>query len=510
MILGEVSRTANTAVTLDDLFRRVSVRDPDALALADPPNREDFTEGAPRTLSFARTDRAISALAEKLRGFGLQTDTVVAMQLPNTVESIVAFLGVLRAGMIAVPIPLLWRQQDIVEALRRVDAKAIVTLPRIGTTGHAELAMQAAVELFPIRHVCSFGANLPDGIVSLDEVFASGSVDTAAPYIRPGPAAAHVAAITFGLDTKGFVPIARSHVELVAAGLETFLEAGAEANTSVLSTIPIGSFAGLALTLVYWLLSGGALHLHHGFDPDAFGAQSGSLTGGTVVLPASALASVAEAGLLREAHRTIIALWRAPERLTSAKPWHGKPTLVDVASFGEIGLVAARRGENRLPTAIRYGLVNPSRRAPGAPVVIETARSDVGTLALRGRMVSVHAFAPGAKSANPQRLLSDSAGYVDTGFACHLDRNAQTLTITAPPSGTIAVGGYCFRANLIDALVADADLDATLVALPDSDLGQRFAGAASDRVTLRAKLQAQGINPLISGAFVPRGAPEAA
>jgi AMP-binding enzyme len=508
MILSEVSRMADTAVTLDDLLRRVGVRHPGALALADPPNRENFTDGAPRTLSFAQADRAISALAEKLRGLGLQTDTVVAMQLPNTVESIVTFLGVLRAGMIAVPIPLLWRQQEIVEALRGVDAKAIVTFQRIGTTAHAELAMQAAVELFPIRHVCSFGPNLPDGIVSLDDVFASGSV--AAPYTRPGPAAAHVAAITFGLDAKGFVPMARSHVELVAAGLETFLEAGAAADTSLLSTIPIGSFAGLALTLVYWLLSGGALHLHHGFDPDTFDAQSGLLTGGTVVLPASALASIAEAGLLQEAHRTIVALWRAPERLASAKPWHGKPALVDVASFGEIGLVAARRGENRLPATIRHGVVNSSRRAPGAPVVIETARSDVGTLALRGRMVSAHTFAPGAKGAHSPRLSPDSAGYVDTGFACRLGGNAQTLTITAPPSGTIAVGGYCFRENLIDALVADADPDATLVALPDSDLGQRLAGAAADRATLRAKLQAQGINPLISGAFQPRGAPKAA
>ncbi len=75
MILGEVSRTADTAVTLDDLFRGVSVRHPDTLALADPPNREDFTDGAPRTLSFAQADRAISALAGKLRGLGLQTDS---------------------------------------------------------------------------------------------------------------------------------------------------------------------------------------------------------------------------------------------------------------------------------------------------------------------------------------------------------------------------------------------------------------------------------------------------
>ena len=128
MILGEGSRTAGTAATLDDLFRRAGVRHPDAIALADPPNREQFTDGAPRTLSFAQADRAISAFAAKLRGLGLQTDTVVAIQLPNTVESIVAFLGVLRAGMIAAPVPLLWRRQEMVAALGHIGAKAIVTV----------------------------------------------------------------------------------------------------------------------------------------------------------------------------------------------------------------------------------------------------------------------------------------------------------------------------------------------------------------------------------------------
>src|SRR5262249_38744383 len=114
MILGEAARTAGSAATLDDLFRRAGVRHPDAIALSDPPNPEGFTDGPPRTLTFAQADRAISAFATRLRGLGLQTDTPVALQLPNTVESVVAFLGVLRAGMIAVPIPLLWRQQDIV------------------------------------------------------------------------------------------------------------------------------------------------------------------------------------------------------------------------------------------------------------------------------------------------------------------------------------------------------------------------------------------------------------
>ena len=104
MILGETPTAASTAATLDDLFRRAGVRHPDALALADPPNRQNFTDGIPRALSFAQADRAISAIAARLRGLGLQTDSAVAIQLPNIVESIVAFLGVLRAGMDANPL----------------------------------------------------------------------------------------------------------------------------------------------------------------------------------------------------------------------------------------------------------------------------------------------------------------------------------------------------------------------------------------------------------------------
>ena len=76
-----------TAATLDDLFRRAGVRHPHSLALADPPNRGVFADAAPRRLTFAQADRAISGCATKLGGLGLQTDSVVAMHLPNTVES---------------------------------------------------------------------------------------------------------------------------------------------------------------------------------------------------------------------------------------------------------------------------------------------------------------------------------------------------------------------------------------------------------------------------------------
>ena len=52
MILGipsrdHVSDNPLRRMTLDDLFRRALDRSPDALALADPPDRRAFTDGAP-------------------------------------------------------------------------------------------------------------------------------------------------------------------------------------------------------------------------------------------------------------------------------------------------------------------------------------------------------------------------------------------------------------------------------------------------------------------------------
>ena len=120
--------------TLGDLFRRAAASRPDALALIDPPDRLTFTDGPVRRLTYAQADRAISALAARLRGFGLPTDSVVAMQLPNTVESVIALLGVLRAGLIAAPLPLLWRHADAAAALTRVAARALIGCRRIGTT----------------------------------------------------------------------------------------------------------------------------------------------------------------------------------------------------------------------------------------------------------------------------------------------------------------------------------------------------------------------------------------
>jgi acyl-CoA synthetase (AMP-forming)/AMP-acid ligase II len=174
VILGDLSKGSASgkgpSATLDDLFRRTVLRRPNDIALVDPPNRASFTHGAPYRLTYAEADRAVSALARRLRRMGLATDTVLGIQLPNTVESVLMLLAALRAGMIAAPLPLLWRRLEVIAALSRIGAKGLITCGHVGTTNHCELAMHIAAESFPIRYVCAFGPDLPDGVVSLDEL----------------------------------------------------------------------------------------------------------------------------------------------------------------------------------------------------------------------------------------------------------------------------------------------------------------------------------------------------
>jgi len=138
MILGDTQPTPHhgSRISIDELFRQVASRRPDAVALVDARNREWFTDGPPRRLTFAEADRIVSAIAGRLSRMGLPIDTVVGIQLPNIAENILTILGVLRAGMIAAPMPLLWRSADAVAAMARSGAKALITCGRVGNFDH--------------------------------------------------------------------------------------------------------------------------------------------------------------------------------------------------------------------------------------------------------------------------------------------------------------------------------------------------------------------------------------
>jgi acyl-CoA synthetase (AMP-forming)/AMP-acid ligase II len=484
--------------SIDDLFRRAAERTPEAWALVDPPDRKDFTDAAPRRLTYARAERAVEAMAGRLLDLGLPPGSIVALQIPSIVESVIALLGVLRAGLIAAPMPLLWRQADAVAALGRLAPRALIAVRRVGAVDHAEIVMHVAAEIFSVRFVCGFGSELPDGVIPLDDVF-DATTRAPAAFRRNAVPPQDVAVVTFDVTAQGIVPVAHTHAELVAAGNAIVAEAALTPGGATLGALATSSFAGLGSLVMPWLITGGRLVLHQPFSPEAFAAQLDREHCETAVVPAAILAPMQEAGLLGRASalRAVLAVWRSPEFLSATAAWpNAAPACIDVAAFGEAGIIARRRGSDGMPAGIPLG-------ALGSEAAIEVARTATGTLAIRGPMVPAGA-ATGIEPGDPLWLKIDAEGFVDTEYPCRLDRESDTLIVSGPPAGLINVGGYRFAWRELQDLLAELGAGGSLAALPDRLAGHRLAGVAADRERVGSALAARGVNPLVVAAFRDR------
>jgi hypothetical protein len=383
----------NAPPTLDGLFRRILARKPDAPALLDPLNKQRVTGQPSKRLTFAEADRAISALAAHFIEAGLPNSSVIAIQLPNTVEMMLTVLAANRAGLVVALFPLLWRQAELTVALNRTGARAIVTTSRIDGVSHADFAMNAAAEAFSVRHVCGFGNDLPEGMASLDLAIEIQSATTR-PVVQDGRKAA---AITFDVTAEGFRPVPRTHLQLIAGGLALSLESNLPQGATLMSAFAPSSFAGLTSSLGLWLLSGGTLALHHPFDSDVLEQQINGHVCDTLIAPAPLALRLSEIDMSARLPglRNVIALWRAPEQVASSPAWTAEQAaLTDVYLFGEAGLFSARRTADGAPAPVMPGPHGAPREASGSSVAGEILLTPKGTLGLRGPMVTPAAYAP--------------------------------------------------------------------------------------------------------------------
>jgi hypothetical protein len=216
---------------------------------------------------------------------------------------------------------------------------------------------------------------------------------------------------------------------------------------------------------------------------------------------------MAESGLLSEtsALRNVIGLWRNPEQVAASAPWTGPSAMTDVYAFGEVGLFAARRTEDGRPAPIAPGPHGAPRASSRAPIVGEALLTPEGTLALRGPMVPLIAYAA-TGNAGKERDWSEPI-FADTGYAARVDRATGALQLTAPPAGIVNVGGYRFLDRDLHGLARNLDETAMLTSLPDRLNGHRLAGRAGDNRRARAALAELGLNPLAVEAFRDGTAP---
>lgn len=495
---------AAQGATFDVLFRRAALRNPAKVALADPPHRRTFADGPPRHISYAAADRVIEAIARRLHQFGLPRQSVVGLHCPNIVEGVLALLGIWRAGLIAAPLPLLWRRSDVAETLGCLGAKAIIAAGRVAGEALCDVALATAVEVFSIRYVCGFGEKLPDGVVSFDELFTTDRLDPAPwPNERDNPAD-EVAVVTWEITPHGRIAMARSDTQLLAAGSAVALETELAQDASILSSLGLASCAGIATGVIPWLLCGGTLLLHHGLDTQALTEQYNEYGCDVLAMPAPMAPQMAAEGLLPAGPCCVLGVWQTPERAAASPRWRDAyARLIDVFAFGEIGLLPLQRKDG----AVAAFTIGPTVGARAA-AVSEIMRTRSGTMAMRGPMVPVRPF-PERGFGSPV-LPADAAGFVDTGYPCRVDGRTGVVTISGPPAGIVNVGSYRFVQRDLQTLLGPVARSASLAVLPDRLLSQRIVGNADDRLATQAVLARHGANALVVSAFRERRRPRAA
>lgn len=457
-------------ITAEGLLRRRAQHKPDAVAVVDPPNRPALTNTQPRSFSYGAADEAVDALARFFIDIGLEPSDRVIMQLPNFIEAPLALLGAWRAGLTVAPVPMLWRSMEIARACDALEAKALVGFSEFADERPAEMLRDVAATRMSVRFVLGFGANLPDGVASLDEVVAEwprGAVEARAPL---GPSL-----ITFTARPDApLVPLFRTEDEVLAQGAMIVLALALDRSDVLLNAYPFTGPVGLGLGLASWLIGGAALVQHHPFDYPSF-VQQIIETGATVTaVPGAILAELAKDGVLGDTQcqlRRIGRIWSAAEFGNGTAPTYdiGRP-LFDFVPLGDLAGIVARRNGMDAGALVPLGAVHLGEDGDDAVFVETRLGGDQGEILIRGPIV------PEGRSNGP--AARDGNGFVSTGL--HGAAADGNIHVTRDPE-LIYHGGFTIAASELDGVYQafPGFLDAACFVLHDPVIGDRIFGAVA-------------------------------
>ncbi|MCX6639804.1 MAG: AMP-binding protein [bacterium] len=106
-------------MTLDRMLERASLSNPDKLAII---TREC-------KLTYAQFNNQVNALANGLLSMGMQRGDRVALLLPKSIEAVVAFLAVARAGGVVAPINMRLKSDALLAHFNQLKAFAVISDP---------------------------------------------------------------------------------------------------------------------------------------------------------------------------------------------------------------------------------------------------------------------------------------------------------------------------------------------------------------------------------------------
>ncbi|MDP0398573.1 acyl-CoA synthetase [Tsukamurella strandjordii] len=406
-----------------------------------PPGSDDepaVTIGG-RTLSRTDLIGASTAVAERLRGLGVRGP--VAVWATPSLATVIAFVGALRAGVPAVPVPPDSGSEEIAHVLGDSGAQAW-----LGATPEDAHGLPAV----PVREHARGWHALPE------------------------PPAAAVALIMYTSGTTGApkgVPIRRG---AIAACLDGLAEAWDwTANDTLVHGLPLFHVHGLILGVLGALRVGSPL-VHTGKPtPEAYAEAGGSLYFGVPTVWSRIARSPEHAAALSGARLLVSGSAPLPAPVFERMLELSGHEIVERYGMTETLItVSARADGERRPGWVGLPLNGVQTRLiteSGEPAPHDG--ESIGALQVRGPMVGTEYL--GRPEATAESWVGD--GWFDTGDVAVIDAAGFHRIVGRASTDLIKTGGFRVGAGEIEAALLGHDdiREAAVVGLPDDDLGQR-------------------------------------
>jgi len=439
--------------TLADLLARHTAKQPNKTAILSGPDR----------LTYSELDRRMRSLASGLKGLGVRAGDVVAVQLPNSIEFVVAYLAINRIGAVMQTLHLPYRIAEIENLTEHSQAKALICLQKYRDYPIGEQALKIVEKSKTLKQV----------------VLVAGDVANAAGRdLGPVPRADEPSLVLYTSGTtaspKG---VLTDHRVFLSNARLSAIELGITASDIVLNAAPFTHLYGL-FSLHLGLYVGGIASLLPAFVPQEF-AQAVVKTHATVLFTApahcSALlrAKLLEPTAFQSVRTLVISGSICPPDIAdgvAAQLKNGK--VLQLWGMTEIQAGAYTRPGD--PPEIRHRTIG--RASPGNELRIvgddgkPAAAGTEGELQIRGASVASGYFA----NDEANKAAFAEGGWFRSGDLGKLDAQGN-LTITGRLKDVINRGGVKFNPADVEAAIAKmAGVQAcAIVPYKDAVLGEK-------------------------------------
>lgn len=258
--------------TVDALFRDAVLARAGEEALVDAPNRQDLVGTPPQRLTYAEADARVDAMAHAFAALGVRRGDVVATQLPNLVEGVLAFLACARMGAILSPVAMAYRAHELRQILPLVTPSLYLTVGSFHGFDHVGMLLDMKARSETDAIIVSLGSEAPHGAHGLDALTAR---SPATPYPTPQDLdAAEALTVCWTSGTEAMPKgVPRHHDHWVVNGEALVEAAGLKPGDTILNPFPLINIAAIGGMVMTWLVCQGRLVQHHPFDLPIFLGQ---------------------------------------------------------------------------------------------------------------------------------------------------------------------------------------------------------------------------------------------